>query len=204
MENDICTVLFADGGRCHRRRKYAGTGWCNTCYQWSRNNDGVDPNGRKRKRGWGQVLAELRAGAKATTDQCVMYSGHADRPSVDYQGTRMSASRAVWFIAKGDPGDAHVLHTCHQGDEGCINIRHLYLGTHLRNIQDAVDAGRTARGQRNGTNKLSPEDVQEIRAMLARGFSQRVIGDRYGIKQQAVSDIKTGKNWAWLPPEPRP
>lgn len=199
MAHGTCTVVFADKTLCGRRRKYAE--WCNTCYQWSRNNGSVDPNGRKRKRGWGDLMTELQAAAKANTDRCIILGGHAGRPSVSYQGTRMAASRAVWIIAIGDPGDSHVLHTCHRGIEGCINIRHLYLGHYEENARDMVEAGRSCRGERNGTNELSPAQVQEIRQLIASGVPQRQIGKRYGVVQQTVSDINTGRIWSWLLPE---
>jgi hypothetical protein len=48
----------------------------------------------------------------------------------------MNASRAVWWIANGDPGNLNVLHRC--GDDDCLNIRHLYLGTIADNSIDTV------------------------------------------------------------------
>lgn len=41
---NTCTVLFADKTRC--TRAVQARGWCNTCYQWSRNNAWQDPDGR--------------------------------------------------------------------------------------------------------------------------------------------------------------
>lgn len=111
----------------------------------------------------------------------------------------MAASRAVWFIANGDPGELHVLHRCHRGKEGCINIQHLYLGDRERNMRDMVEAGRSLRGERNTENVLTTTQVQEIRRLLAAGHSQRAVAAQYDVVQQTISDIHTGRNWAWLP-----
>jgi len=52
------------------------------------------------------------------------------------------------------------------------------------------------------SHKLSEGGVQGVRRDLRRKeLSQREIGKRYGIDQTTVSNIKTGKIWAWLEEE---
>ncbi|KQW11409.1 hypothetical protein ASD08_35650 [Streptomyces sp. Root369] len=132
----------------------------------------------------------------AATDQCIILSGFADRPRVPLNGEMMHASRAVWTIRHGDPGERHVLHTCHRGEEGCISIRHLYLGDNARNIRDMVAAGRSTHGERNANAVLSGKQAQAIRdAYVPRVVTQRMLAAAYGVSQQTISDIVRGKLW---------
>lgn len=48
---------------------------------------------------------------------------------------------------------------------------------------------------RNGVQKLSVEDIHQIRALLADGISQYVIADRYSVHQGTISNIKRGVSY---------
>ncbi|MFD0208932.1 helix-turn-helix domain-containing protein [Streptomyces hirsutus] len=142
MAQITCVVVFANGTPC-TRAPYRGSKWCSACYTWTRRHGWADPNGRTPQRPKNTVLPFLKAAAQATTDECVDLTGWAGRPVVLLDGKSMWASRAVWILAHGNPGDQHVLHSCHRGDEGCVNIRHLRLGDDADNHQDRVAAGRS-------------------------------------------------------------
>ncbi|MFP3118148.1 hypothetical protein [Streptomyces sp. Iso 434] len=142
MPKITCAVVFADGAPCVRA-PYRGSEWCPACYTWSRRHGWTDPNGRTPQRPKNTVLPFLQAAAQATTDECIDLTGYAHRPTVHLNGVSMWASRAVWTLAHGGPGALHVLHTCHRGEEGCVNIRHLRLGTDADNHRDRVTAGRS-------------------------------------------------------------
>lgn len=43
---------------------------------------------------------------------------------------------------------------------------------------------------------LTEDDVRDIRYLAGSGVRQKEIGRRYGIKQQAVSDIVRRRNWS--------
>lgn len=144
MNQRICVVVFHDGSPC-TRQPYRGSKWCSACYSWSRTHGWADPNGRHPQRPKNTVMPFLKAAAQATTDECIDLTGYAHRPTVRMDGKTMWASRAVWIIANGDPGDRHALHTCNRGFEGCVNIRHLYLGDNAQNILDTARAGRSFR-----------------------------------------------------------
>lgn len=109
----------------------------------------------------------------------------------------MGATRAVWWEATGkDPGEGNVLHTCHHGEEGCITIRHLYLGDHRRNMLDMTEAQRQARGEGNGNAELTEDGVREIRRLYgARVVSQRALARQFGVSQGAIHQIVSGKTW---------
>ncbi|MFE0763695.1 hypothetical protein [Streptomyces smyrnaeus] len=147
----------------------------------------------------GGLLAELEAASQATTEECILLGTRSDeRLMTKHDGTMMAASRAVWIIANGGPGEAHVLHNCHRGADGCVNIRHLYLGDHERNMRDMLEAKRNVRGQHVGSAKLEAWQVQEIRRLLTCGKPIRAIADQYGVGRTAIHSIRTGRTWGWL------
>jgi hypothetical protein len=115
---------------------------------------------------------------------------------------QVNASRAVWIIAHGDPGKAFVLHSCHRGVEGCINIRHLYLGNQAQNGRDMAVGGRrkgivTVRGERAPKAKLTEDAVREIRRRYATGSeSQTTLAKAFGVSQPAIGYVVRGDSWA--------
>lgn len=72
-------------------------------------------------------------------------------------GKGIGAHRKAWIEANGEiPNGLWVLHKC--DNKRCVNVRHLYLGTHSDNTRDAVTRGRMATGNRHGT-KTHPERI---------------------------------------------
>ncbi|MFF4900438.1 hypothetical protein [Streptomyces sp. NPDC001068] len=154
---------------------------------------------RRRERLYGDPLirstrALLGAGTAAVTHECVMLPASYGRPTVRLNGVGMTASRAVWILVHGDPGDQYVLHTCHRGQEGCINVRHLYLGTQQQNVADTVNAGRHAVGERNGHAKLTAKQVARIRE-LAGTMTQDALAAEFGVSRQAIAHVLHGRTW---------
>jgi hypothetical protein len=154
---------------------------------------------RRRERLYGDPLIRstrslLAAGVTAATDGCVMLPASYGRPTIRMNGVGMTASRAVWLLAHGDPGDQYVLHSCHQGQEGCINIRHLYLGTQQQNVADTVRAGRHARGERNGHAKLTAAQAQRIREQSGT-VTQDTLAAEYGVSRSTIAHVLHGRTW---------
>ncbi|MEV5930933.1 helix-turn-helix domain-containing protein [Streptomyces cellulosae] len=198
MASPTCVVVYGDGVKCTSPAVRINNTLCWNCYRWSHRRGGVDPNGRRRFRPKGALLAFLQSAAHATTDECIIVTGYSERPKIEYQGTMMWCSRAVWFMAHGNPGRLWVLHTCHRGDEGCVNIRHLYLGDSKRNVVDRDDAGRTVRGEDQRGARLTEDDVRKIRELLADDWTQTAAAKEFGVSPRTVSDIARGRRWAWL------
>lgn len=175
---------------------------CVACYQWAAAHPGEDPATRARPRAKGTAREELEAAAIATTRNCIVFQQTNGRGKVVLDGKPMSASRAVWAIAHGDPGELHVLHTCNGGSgaHGRINIRHLYADTHARNMMDKVIAGHhrgwssPSRGEKHPSAKLVASQVLEIRA-LAGTMSQEAIAERFGVRQITISRVVRRKTW---------
>ena len=104
--------------------------------------------------------------------------------------------RVVCSVVHGQPpsADHEAAHTCGNGHLGCINPRHLEWKTSKDNKADQLRHGTRNHGERNGMSKLTAEQVAEIRSL--RGMTpQKVLADRFGIDQSAVSDIQLRKLW---------
>lgn len=152
------------------------------------------------KRANGEWRAFLHAAAEATTDECIEGGGRV-RPMIRADDQQMYASRYVWIVANGDPGDLFVLHTC--DNALCVNIRHLYIGTQQRNSLDAHerhrrDNVRYVRGEYAGRSRLTPDAVRTIRARYLNGESQDAIAKDFGVNQVAISWVVRRKSWAHI------
>lgn len=88
-------------------------------------------------------------------------------------------------------------HSCGNGRGGCVTRRHVSWKTPLGNAADQVAHGKTTRGERAVNSKLTEADVHNIRSLTGH-VSQRELAEQYGINQQHVSEIQTGKKWGWL------
>jgi hypothetical protein len=107
------------------------------------------------------------------------------------------ATRVSWEIAHGQPpGELFVLHTC--DTPRCVNPAHLFLGTNRENALDAVAKGRMNTGERNGSAKLTEDDVRSIRRSLAAGERQCDLMRRYGVARSTMCNIATGKRWSHI------
>lgn len=87
---------------------------------------------------------------------------------------------------------------CHRCDNrACVNVEHLFLGTHLDNNRDRAAKGRGAKfnGSAHPNAKLTEQDIPRIRELLKTSYSQTEIGKMFGVGQDTISLIKHGKTW---------
>jgi len=107
------------------------------------------------------------------------------------------AHRVSYELSIGPiPDELCVLHRC--DNRGCINPDHFFLGTYKDNCQDMYAKGRNrpALGDRNVNNKLTPEQIVQIRKDK-RG--KTVIAKEFGINRSTVADIRNRKIWKHIP-----
>lgn len=190
-----CAVVEA-GKRC--TEPHRGRGMC--AMHLHRAERHGDPSVTLRRAN-GEADALVQEAARATTDECILLTGRAGRPHAWVDGRLTTASRAVWIIANGDPGpDRQVLHRCNggSGENGCINIRHLYLGDDLRNSRDKVEAGRSNREFEVWSCKLSDDEVREIRAKAASGTSYTALAASYGVSRSHIARIVRRERRQWV------
>lgn len=93
-----------------------------------------------------------------------------------------------------------VRHRC--DNPPCVNPAHLLPGTIADNNADMAQRRRAAHGDRHPHTTLTAELVREIRATLATGrLTQREIAERFGVRQQTVSEIHRRRSWRHLDSE---
>ena len=94
-------------------------------------------------------------------------------------------------------GHMCVLHHC--DNRGCVNPRHLFLGTRADNHLDMINKGRRASftGERNSNAKLTDHDICRIRAMCPP-MNQHEVGKIFGVANTTICDIVSRKNWSHI------
>lgn len=94
-----------------------------------------------------------------------------------------------WILHNGSvPEGLFVLHKC--DNRLCVNPGHLFLGTQIDNVRDALSKGRLWR-------KLTIREVKSI--LRSKGkCSQQSLADKYGVSQCMVSKIQRREWWKWV------
>lgn len=110
------------------------------------------------------------------------------------------AHRVSWEIHNGAiPDGKYVCHHC--DNRLCVNPNHLFIGTHLENMQDAARKGRMIKepmtGESNGRAKLKASDIPQIRR-LVKSHTQAKVAAMYGVSHQLISRIARKRCWKHL------
>lgn len=154
----------------------------------------------RRKARKGEASAFIDAALDPGHDECVIWPfavcprGYARGGN----GKRtFTVCNEVCKRVHGDPPTPKLdaAHSCNNGRLGCVNGRHIFWKTRAENEADKLLCGRSNRGERCGTSKLTQEQVTFIRKS---SLLQRELGEMFGVTQQMVSRIKCGNRWAWL------
>jgi hypothetical protein len=82
---------------------------------------------------------------------------------------------------------------CHNdGNPQNNHLNNLRWDTPKNNQADRVKHGTTNRGEQCGTAKLT---LEQVRAIRQDDRLQRIIAAEYGVKDNTISRIKSGKRW---------
>lgn len=152
----------------------------------------------------GEILAHLHRAADS--QQCYFLpvsAGGVRRRTVGIalgeKRVAVTASRAMWILHRGDPGDLYVLHTCSNGPQGCIALAHLYLGTPAQNVEDALRLGTWRTGSRSPHAKMTEDQVRQLRETWTPG-QDRHFSELYGVTVAAIRSARLGRSWKHLQP----
>jgi len=79
----------------------------------------------------------------------------------------------------------------------CCNPHHLQLGTQYDNIQDRVQSGRCAKGERNGYSILTNDIVIELITKIYNNEFKTIqeISEYYNVAWHTIRDLLFGKTW---------
>lgn len=137
-----------------------------------------------------------------TGPECLIWPfsvGDHGRGIVQFDKRVMSAPRYMCTLAHGEPPTPsyEAAHSCGKGHIGCVHPGHLSWKTRAENEADKLDHGTLRRGRDINTNKLTENQVREIRQRL-RNESGEALASAYGVTPSQISSIKTRKTWAWL------
>ena len=136
------------------------------------------------------------------TRTCWLWQGAPNQKGygqTTYAGRKnLVVHRLIWMMNFGHIPDG--MEVCHKCDvRNCIRPSHLFLGTHLENMQDCVAKDRHTRGARNQHAKLTDEQVREIkRDFLRTGFkwtNADELSARYQIGKGQILAIARGDSW---------
>lgn len=119
-----------------------------------------------------------------------------DRMQFSYKNKHIVGHRIAYCIAYGDIPDGNVVrHKCDNAK--CINPSHLELGTHEDNMKDRAERGRTCRGAKHHSAKLTDELAMEIYNL--RGTqSLTETARQYSITKQSVSKLWKRTSWTHI------
>lgn len=148
----------------------------------------------------------VRKKIRISSSGCFEYMGaitSAGYGCVRRKKKSLQAHRYVWELVNGTiPDGLHMLHKC--DNKKCVNPDHLFLGTHLDNMRDAISKGRhnssglklgywgqiPPKGEDSGMAKLSNSDVDKIKVMVSGDhIKQKDVALLFHVSRAQVSRI---------------
>jgi hypothetical protein len=143
-----------------------------------------------------RIFARTHAGKKVVHGKpCQLWTGGCDssgypqiRTGSRLDGTQSTihVSRVLWnLLPDREPlGDLLVLHHCDV--RRCLEPAHLFVGSHAENMTDMAKKGR-------GTQKLTTQQVEDVRRRYAAGEFPHDIAVSLGVTQSLVSKLVRGR-----------
>ena len=130
------------------------------------------------------------------SNSCWLWTG--SKSSSGYGRYKNQLAHRYSMIINGmPPGNLCVCHHC--DTPLCVNPAHLFLGTRKDNIIDKTIKGRAAKGETNGSVKLSSTDVLKIRNLYQNTtISQKQLAVMYKVSQMQIWRIVNNLKWKHL------
>lgn len=151
---------------------------------------------KDKARFWGKVEK------LATECGCWLWTGTVkqEKPGKDYGSFRVrrdnklrrfTTHRLSYFLAFGEiPKGAHVCHRC--DTPACVNPAHLFLSTHLGNIEDKTVKNRC-------WSKLNKAQISEVRSLYRQGgWTHQDLADMHEVSRSHITNVLNRKYWKHL------
>jgi hypothetical protein len=107
------------------------------------------------------------------------------------KGRTLIAHRAIWEAKHGPIPEGKIL--CHSCDVPlCVNVDHLFLGTHQDNAADKVTKNRQAKGRQIYQTVLDEETVRQLRQATGTYAS---IAREFGLREGNVRLVLRKETW---------
>lgn len=127
--------------------------------------------------------------------QCWEWEGRKNQAGYGRWAGTM-AHRVAYELVHGPiPADQQVRHRC--DNKPCCNPHHLLIGSQSDNMQDALERGQFATGERHGRARITDADALYIRRNPDR-LKLADLAARFGLAKSTVSYIRSGRSWAHL------
>lgn len=132
-------------------------------------------------------------------DDCWPWTGCKGRGgygSIRWHGETTGAHRVIYEVVVGPiPIGVDILHSC--DNPPCCNPKHLFPGTHLDNMRDAVAKGkfrrmRRAKGEECSNSKLTAENVTFIRTSAE---TPTILAAKFGVSAGTIADARSARTW---------
>jgi len=146
-----------------------------------------------------------------TSNDCWEWSGFLTKKGYGMFGVgdrTRRANRVAWTIQNGPiPQGLLVCHHC--DNPPCCNPSHLFLGTHMDNMRDMVEKGRSpipsffenfVRGEKQHSAKLTDSKVLNMCQRYKNGdITFESLATEYGISKFACRLAIQGRTWKHVP-----
>lgn len=119
-----------------------------------------------------------------------------------YEGGRKQAHRVSYALFVGPVADGLVMrHKCDR--RICVNPAHLEPGTHAENMQDMVDRGRSASGERQSKHVYLEWQIPQIKGLHRPDDGcLKALANMYGGTSSAIWAVVNGESWKNVKPDP--
>lgn len=110
-------------------------------------------------------------------------------------GSNYYAHRVAYELFFGEvPEDKIVCHHC--DNRKCVRPDHLFLGTQQDNMDDMIEKGRAAHGDRHPMAKLSMEKAKQIRLLYSHGaITLEELGAMFSVSRRSIANIIHNRIW---------
>ena len=154
--------------------------------------------GKYRKRGMdlAGVVQHIYANTKPEGG-CLVTTSHRDHigyAKIQYGGRLVSSCSLVAQYYYGPrPEGKYIRHLCGRGLKGCVTASHLRYGTLTENTRDTMR--HRSKRELSWFEKLTWEDVREIRDLRKRGCRYKDIAVKFDVSDSTVGMICRNKTW---------